>query len=269
MRLLLLVFTLPLLAAQDANSIIKRLIESEHENNKRAQQYTYVEETERFTFNKDGQPHKTGSATHDVIFVEGLKFNKLVARNGKPLSPKDQAQVEKNMRLTAEERRKHQRSFAPGGVITFSGLFTHGSLDLGSLGELLTLFDNQLSGEEEVRGRKSWVIESTPTVGYVPMSEHEKQVRVFRKRFWVDEADTVLARAVYTVATEDSLFRPGSALTFENEKIDGNVWETTSLTLDFSRSKEKNSKPTARTIYRMSKFQKFDVQSTITLDSEK
>jgi hypothetical protein len=265
MRLLLLLISLPLWAVEDANSIIQHLIDAEQANNKRAQQYTYVEETERFNFDKDGQPHKTSSATHEVIFVEGLKFNKLVARNGNPLSQKERAQVEKNMRITAEERRKHQRSFAPGGVITFSGLFTHGSLDLGSLGELLTLFDNRVASEEEIRGHESWVIESTPKAGYMPMSDHEKQVRVFRKKFWVDQADHVLVRAVYTIAAEDGLFGPGSSLTFENEKIDENTWETVSLTLDFSRSKEKAFRPTARTVYHMSKFQKFDVQSTITV----
>jgi hypothetical protein len=194
-----------------------------------------------------------------------LKFNKLVARNGKPLSRREQAQVEKSMRLTAEERRKRQRPTAPGGVITWSGLFAHRSADLGSLGELLTLFDNQLSGQEDVRGHKAWVIEATPRAGYLPMSEHEREVLVFRKKFWVDQAESVLVRSVYTVNAENAFLSPGSSLTFEFEKIDENVWEPISLTLDFSRAREINFKPTGRTLYRMSQFRKFDVQSTITV----
>jgi hypothetical protein len=271
MRWWLWLVAIPLCAADsDVEAILKRLVEAQHQNDKRAQQYTYVEETERFTFDKNGSPHNTGSATHDVIFVEGLKFNKLVARNGKPLSASDQAKVEKNMRLTAEERRKHQRPTAPGGMITFSGLFSSGSLDLGSLSELPKLFDNRVSGEEEIRGHKTWVIESTPRKGYMPMSGHERQVLVFNKKFWVDEADGVLVRGVYTVAAEDSFLRPGSTVTFEYEKVDPDTWEAVSLTLEFSRSKDKVFKPTGRTVYRMSKFQKFDVQSTITvMDSEK
>jgi hypothetical protein len=256
---------LPVWGAEDAETIVKKLIEAQRLNDKRAQQYTYVEETERFVVDKDGRARKTGSATHDVIFVEGFKFNKLLARNGKPLNAHDQAQVEKNMRLTAEERRKHQRPIAAGGVITFSSLFSHQSADLGSLSELLTLFDNRLAGEEEVRGHKAWVIESRPRAGYAPMSEHERQVLVFRKRFWVDEAENVLVRAVYTVAPEDAFLRPGSSLTFESEKIDQDTWEPVSLTLEFSRAKEKEFRPEGRTVYRMSNFRRFDVQSTITV----
>jgi len=263
--LLLLLIALPVWSADDADAIVRQLIAAQRLNDKRAQQYTYVEETERFIFDKSGKARRTGTETHEVIFVEGLKFNKLVARNNKPLSKREQERVEKGMRLTAEERRRHQRPTAPGGVITLSGIFTRQSVDLGSLRELLTLFDNRLVGQEEVRGRKAWVIESTPRAGYLPMSEHERQVLVFRKKFWVDQADHVLARAIYTVAAENAFLRPGSSLTFDSEKIDPEIWETVSLSLDFSRAKEPVFRLTGRTLYRMSDFKKFDVQSTITV----
>ena len=258
----------PVWAAQDPGALIHRLIEAQQQNDRAAQQYTYVEDTERITFDQEGEPHVAGTSTHEVIFVEGLKYDKLVARNGKPLSKREQAKVEKDMRLTAEERRRNQHPLAPGGVVVLHGLFTNQTLDLGSFSELLTLFDNRLAGEEQMRGHKTWVIESTPQADYVPFSEHEKQVRIFRKKFWVDQAEGVLVRAIYTVAAEDSFLRPGSSLDFEYEKIDANTWEPVSLTLEFSRAREtreKTFRPTGQTIYRMSKFQKFDVQSTITI----
>jgi hypothetical protein len=260
-----LLIALPVFAAEDVSDIIKRLVEADRQNDQRAQQYTYMEETERFRFDKNGKAQKAASATHEVIFVEGLKYKKLVARNGKPISGRKQAQVEKDMRLTAEERRQHERPMAPGGVMTISGPFTHESIDLGSLSELLTLFDNRLAGEEEVRGHKAWVIESAPRDGYVPRSRHEAQVLVFRKKFWVDEAEGVQVRGIYTVAAEGSAFGLGSSLTFESEKIDRDTWNTVSIALEFARPKGKGSQPVARTVYRMSKFQKFDVQSTITV----
>jgi len=254
-----------LAAGDDADVIIKRLMAAEKENGQRAEQYTYVEETERFTFGKRGEAHRTGSETHEVIFVEGMKYKKLVARNGKALGAREKAQVEKDMRLTAEERRKHQHRIAPGGMISFNGLFTHQSLDLGSLGELLTLYDNRVAGEENVRGHKTWVIESMPQKGYLPMSEHERQVLVFGKKFWVDQTDGVLVRAIYTVVVEDSFVRPGSTVTLEFDKVDQETWEPVALTLNFSRGKERVFRPTARTVYTMSDFQKFDVHSTITV----
>ncbi|HEY3841129.1 MAG TPA: hypothetical protein VGL72_31375 [Bryobacteraceae bacterium] len=248
---------LPLCAADDASSLIKRLIEAERNNNRRAEQYTYRQQTDRFVLDKKDKPRKTQSETHDVIFVEGMRYEKLIARNGKPLNIRDQARVEKDMRQTAEERRRREHPLPAGGIITLSGGYGRDNIDLGSLSELLTLFDNRIAGEEEVRGHPSWVIESTPRANYTPANEHQRQVMIFRKKFWIDKSETVLVRSIYTVTSPDSIFDPGSSLTFESEKIDQYVWEVVSLTLNFSR---------LRTIYHMSQFKKFDVQSTITVD---
>lgn len=264
-RLLVLLSALPLFGADNVHLVIERLITTQNQNDERAQQYTYTEETERFAFDKRGKARKTEAETHEVIFVEGIKYKKLVARNGKPLSAHEKAQVEKDMRLTAEERRKHQTPLPPGGVISFSGRFSQHSLALGSLRELLALCDNKLAGAETVRGHQAWIVESTPRRGYTPVSEHEREVLIFSKKFWVDQREGVLVRAVYTVASEDSVFRPGSTLTFEYEKVDEETWEPVSLTLNFSNSNEKVFRPTARTVYTMSEFKKFDVHSTITV----
>ena len=260
----LLLLAAPLWAAEDADAILRRLIAAARENNQRAQQYTYLEETRRFRFDKNGKPRQVQSETHEVIFVEGLKYKKLVQRNGKPLSARERARVEKDMSETAAERRKHSRPTAPGGVLIFSGRSTHETVDLGSLEELLTLFDNRVSGEEEVRGHKSWVIESTPRNGYVPANEHERQVLIFRKRLWVDKAESMLVRAVYTVAGEGNFFKPGSTIAFEYAKVDADTWEAVSLALEFCATSQPVFKPAIRTQYLMSKFQKFDVQSTVT-----
>ena len=103
----------------------------------------------------------------------------------------------------------------------------------------------------------------------MPRSRHEEEVLVFGKKFWMDEAEGTPVRSVYTMAATDTGIRQGSTLTFEFEKVDQETWEPVLLTLNFSRAKEKVFRPTVRTVYRMSKFQKFDVQSTITVGAEK
>lgn len=263
--LLLPLLSLRLWAAEDVNAILKHLIENQRKNDKAAQQYTFVQQTERYVFDKDGQARQTGSETHDVIFVEGLKYEKLVAREGKPLSAHEQAQVEKDMRQTAAERRKHLHPIASGGAIFITGPLTHKRADLGSLTELPTLFENRVAGEEEVRGHKSWVIESTPRPPDAQITEHEKEVLAFRKKFWVDQNEGMLVRAIYTAVADGSILAPGSSITFDYERVDQDVWEPVSLIMEFSRSKASPFKPTGRTVYKMEQFHKFDVQSTITL----
>ena len=119
MRALLLLLALPLWATDDDKRDSPAVVvEADRRNEKNAQQYTYVQETVRFAADKDGQMRQTGTETHEVIFVEGLKYEKLIAREGKPLTPKEQAKVDKDMRQTAAERRKRAHPTSPGGAVS-------------------------------------------------------------------------------------------------------------------------------------------------------
>ncbi len=268
--LLVLLAALPLGAADDANAILQRVVAAEAQNVKLARQYTSVEETTWFTYDRRGQLHKNRSETHEVIFVEGVKYRKLTARNGKRLSAREKARVEEEMRETAAERRRHPQ-YAPGGSVGFGGA----RADLGSLAELLTLFDNRVEDEEEVNGRRAWVIESVPRAHHTPASQHERDIFAFHKKLWIDQAENVVLRIVATVGggglyspAGELLAAPGSSITFENEKVDA-VWQQVTIILDVSRPSGNTFRPWGRTEYRQSHFQKFDVESTVTVEPPK
>jgi hypothetical protein len=259
--LLLFLTAAPLWAVDDAEAILKRVAAAEGSYEERARQYTYQEDVDRFSY-KGGQLHKDRSDRFEIVFVEGLEYRRLVARNGKPLSPKEQAQVEMAMNQTADERRKHRPPAAPGGRISYGSQ----QADLGSTGDLLALFDNRLVGEEVVRGRRSWVIESTPKAGLTPANQHEKEVLCFKKKTWIDETDNVIAWQIVTVVREGIFPKPGSSITFEFDKVGPDTWHAVSIVLDTYLANGKKFEPTSRTEYRLSRFRKFDVQSTITVD---
>jgi len=109
-------------SADEADGIIRRLIEAQKPNDSLAGEYTYVEETAHFTYDKAGHPNKDSTETHDIIFVEGMSYRKLTARNGEPLKPGEAAKEEKKLRQTAEERRKRRRAgpSAHRGLTTLS-----------------------------------------------------------------------------------------------------------------------------------------------------
>lgn len=264
MRLVLLLCVAPLWAADDANAIIRRLIDVGKRNSQHADQYTFTEQTTRFDF-RNHQPHQTGTETHEIVFVEGVEYRKLVARDGKPLSAREQAKVSKEMAQTAEERRKHMAPPVPGGVMTFHSPFSHRRADLGSNEELLALYDNHVAGEETIRGHKAWILECSPRPGYQPANEHEREVLVFGKKLWVDESEGALVRAVYTVVEEGSFAHPGSTVAFDFDKIERDTWHIIGLALNVSTNKQKTFQPSARTEYVMSNFHRFDVQSTVTV----
>jgi len=245
-------------SAQEADGIIKRLAEAQKQNDSLAGEYTYVEQTAHFTYDKAGHPNKDSTETHDIIFVEGMSYRKLTARNGEPLKRSEAEKEEKKLQQTAEERRKQRHA----------GLF-HATVSTASDEDLLALFDNRLLGEEEIRGRKAWVIESTPRSGHAPANDHEKQVLSFRKKLWIDEADNVRAKTLDTVIGEHLFLKPGSTVTWEYGKIDGAAWLPVAGAIDAHLQFAKFIKPYIRTEYANSQFQKFDVKSTITMEPPK
>ena len=137
-RLLLLLTALPLLAAEDANAVLTRMVAAELQNSQKAQHYTYTEEVQYFSYDKNGQGKKI-SSKHEILFIEGVMYRRLVARNGQPLSKREEAREQKKMQQTAAERRKQLRSRKMRTLVS-----------LGGNQELLTLFDSHLVGEEEV-----------------------------------------------------------------------------------------------------------------------
>jgi hypothetical protein len=260
MRLLLLLLALPLCAAaDDANAILRRYLYADKQNAEKAEQYTYVQDNAWFVPDKTGELKQNRSETLEVIFVEGLIYRKLIARNGKPIDAKEKAKVDKAMRETAEQRRKHPGWAPDGGGITNG----HSRADFGSDEELLTLFDNRVTGEAEIGGRKAWVIESTPRKDRPPANRHERDVMSFGKKFWIDEAENAELRAVYTVVGDRLFLKPGSTTTIEFQKIDQAVWQPALVVVD---ARNTTSKIVDAEEIRYSSFKKFDVQSTITID---
>lgn len=181
-----------------------------------------------------------------------------MARNGKPLDAKEKAKVDKDMRETAEHRRKHP-AWADGGGITNG----HARADFGSDEELLTIFDNRITGEEGIGGRRAWVIESTPRQDRPPANRHEKDVASFSKKLWIDEAENEVLLAVYTVIGEHIYVKPGSTFTFDFQKINEDAWL---LTQFVGEARNTMLQVVERVEIRYSNFKKFDVQSTITID---
>ena len=251
--LLLLLAAPPVWAAEDPNEIVKRFVEAESKNRERASQYTYVEQTDFFRFDKNSQPRKDRSETHEIIFVEGKPYKKLIARNEWPLEANEQAKEAKKLQRIAQERLRRPHA----------GLFNK-NVSMGSYKDLLTLFDNRMEGEEEIRGHKAWVIGSTPKEGRAGANRREKEVLSFAQKLWIDQADHQILRAVYTVVGRHIALMPGTTITWEFEKINEGAWLTVSGVIDGRLQFAKSVKPAVRTEYRNSNFRKFDVQSTIT-----
>lgn len=232
-------------------------MEAEKTNDEHAARYTYIQDTTYYSYDKKGIAKKDHTETSEVIFVEGETYKRLVARDGKPLSPKEQAKEEKKMRQTAEERRKARRNSLFNRTVRF------GTKDLAEL------FDSRVLGEEEIRGRKAWIIECNPQPGRVLKNQHEKDVLVTQSKIWVDQAEHEIVKWNLSFIAEGSVIKPGSIAEFEYKKVNDDAWLQISGISDLRLQIAKFIRAQQRSEYRNSNFQKFDVESTITVDEIK
>ena len=72
--------------------------------------YTYQERTEIREYNGSGKLFKTDIVTKEILILEGQPYEKLIARNDKPLSEKDAAKEQKKLDKEVEKRRNQSKS---------------------------------------------------------------------------------------------------------------------------------------------------------------
>ena len=245
------------LLAQDPRALLERARDLQTENAIRAGQYTFQKVTTFRQFKPDGGVSSQRSETHDVVFVEGESYEKLIARNGQPLAGKEAAKEELRLQKTAAERRK-QRKF---GTI-------RRTVRLPELAVVIEKFDLRLAGEEAVDGRAAWVVEATPKAGLPEATKEYRDLVSFSRKFWVAKDAGVPLRRLDTVIREGHFLAPGSTVSFDFSHVNGDAWMLTRMVIDYHARMYKVVKARGETEYRMSGFRKFDVQSTITVDKD-
>ncbi len=224
-----LLLPLPGLFGQDPDplEIIRRSVERDRLNFERANDYSYVQHTEQREYGRDGRIVKTESRTFDVLVIDGEPYEKLIAKNGKPLSEaearKEAEKLDRELsrrrsqdpgqrarRLSEQEKRRREgREFAR---------------------EIPDAFIFRLAGQDALEGRPVWVIEAEPKPGYKGKAKRAELLSKFRGRLWIDqqdyqwvrvEADTIApVRFGWILAKLD----PGARMTFEQRRVHGEVW---------------------------------------------
>src|SRR6478735_4856175 len=91
------------LGAEDAREIVRRSVNVGDENLKAARNYTFRERSEERTLDGAGRVTKTESETRDITVLSGSPYRRLIARDDKPLPPKDERKEDEKLRKIAEE----------------------------------------------------------------------------------------------------------------------------------------------------------------------
>ena len=212
----------------DLHQLMTEVDEHQKQVDKIQENYTWTSETTTEILDKNNRVKSSQSQQSEVFFVNGVELDRKVKKDGKPLSEHEQQKENERVAKEAEkaarpEEAKKQKE------------------DDLSLSEIFSLVEAQQPHREIFRGRSTIVCSFT---GKKDAKSHGKEENIFKKlsgTVWVDEEDRQIVRleAVFSDSLHIGLgllgnIEPGSRLSFDQEKINQEIWLPTAMDGDLN-----------------------------------
>ena len=217
----------PQLSPEQIRALIRQVADKDIENDKKQNDYTYIQREEEHKLDGDGKLKSSESRTMEIMVLYGEQVRRLIAKDDKPLPEKDAAKEEEKIQKltdkrkneTEEQRRKRLEKEEKDREDARK-----------FVGEVADAYNFRLIGTEKLDGREAYVIDAEPRPDFQP---HLKEARVlpkFRFRAWIDQAESqwvkLEAECIDTVSVGWFLARihKGSRLLIDQTRVNDEVW---------------------------------------------
>jgi hypothetical protein len=198
-------------------TIVARSVEANNADWKAAPGYDHYEQ------DRTG----SGTETYHVRMILGSPYKRLVAVNGKPLPPLQQAEQQHNLEETLSQRRNESPSETEERIAKWERGREQNHLLMQQLTKALRF---KLLGQQRLGGREVYVLEATPRPGYQPPNRDTEVLTGMRGRLWIDARTfqwaKVEARVVHPVWIGGFLARvePGTRFELTNQPVGDGIW---------------------------------------------
>lgn len=182
------------MAPDSPGSDVRQLLLDVEAHQKRAEslqrEYTYHVHTEEEDLDGQGRVRKTTVIDAESLTLQGVRVNRVTARNGKPLTPDEQHKEDERIDKQVERRTREREKLQAKGADTDSNgnalLPASRILELG-------VFTNPR--REVLDGRPTVVLTYAGDPHAKTRNTFESVVRDLTGTVWIDEAERVLVRA--------------------------------------------------------------------------
>ncbi|MCL5746147.1 MAG: hypothetical protein M1541_19830 [Acidobacteria bacterium] len=204
-------------AALDAREIIARSVAANKADWKAQAEYSYMERV------RDGGETRT----YEVIMILGSPYKRLVRVNGKPLSPEQNAEQERELAKTIAERRAESPEQRAQRI---AGYEKDRKRDHDLMEQLTVAFDFELLGQRRLGNYDVYVLRATPRPGYQPPNVETQVLTGMKGKLWIDTKTfqwvKVEAQVVHPVSIEGFLARvePGTYFELEKTPVEDGLW---------------------------------------------
>jgi hypothetical protein len=189
--------------------------------------YSYTQKQIDREIGKDGVLREKGSETIQLSFYKGNRIQRLIEKNGKPLSEKEQRKVDEDVQKRVEEIEK---DFAKNGEKADRETER---LRRISVAEVLRASKLINPRRERFRGRDMIVFDFEPDPNY-DLSKAESMLKLIGKIagvIWIDEKDKQIARVEASMADNFNVgggvvakLKKGSSFMIEAERVNDEIW---------------------------------------------
>lgn len=201
----------------DVQSIIQKSVEANQRDFDAAPWYAY-DERDRVA---------QGTKTWRVLMIDGSQYNRLIALNGKPLSPAQEKRQEQLQQQESERRRNQSAADRKARIAKYQ---KDRKRDYDMLNQMTKAFNFELVGTRKLNGFETYYLKATPRPHYNPPNMDTQVLTGMMGHLWIDK-DTfqwvkVVAKVTKPVTIEGFLAQVMPGTHFELEKIpvgDG-VW---------------------------------------------
>lgn len=203
--------------------------------------YSYTETRIDRDLNKNGELIEKSSEKRSLTFYKGYRITRTIEKNGKPLSPSDQAKEDRDAekqvadieKRIAERERKAQAQRDTGSRA--------GGAPSGE-GQRITIAD-ALKGSllvnprrERFKGRNVVVFDYEPNPAFKPQTRNEKLFALCTGAVWVDDLTKQVVRleAVLTQSSGNFLAKAkrGASFSLENALVNNEIWLPSQADID-------------------------------------
>jgi len=236
----------PVRAGDDPKEILRHALRANARDRELERSYTYVERDEQRTLDGAGAVKHRESTTWDVVPLrEDAQFRRLIERDGKPLSAKEEQKQQ-----AAREKREAERQKVDAQRANETPEQREKRLDAKERGrqreqreidDVVDGLDLRLDGEEQIDGVPVWVIEAAPRPGYQFQSNDVARfLGKMKGRVWIAKNDYQPVK--FDAETTDAIsfgvilarLNKGMRVHVECTYVNGEVWLPKRMTFSAS-----------------------------------
>jgi len=215
---------------------MRRAVEKDLVNWHAAKDYTFLQRTQENKLDGSGRVQSSKTETSEIMVLYGEPFERLIARDDKPLPAKEQKkqndkfdeETRKRASETPEQRQKRIEKYDK-----------ERKENRAFVREVLNAYNFRLSGEEVLNGRKTWVIEGDPRSDFKPQHKDAKILSKIKPRFWIDEQDYTWTKVRGELSDTISLglviarLHRGSTFELQQMRVNDEIWLPQNIDVHF------------------------------------